>query len=176
MPRSRREFTRRDEVRERLYGGSDYESVFGPCLSVAPGGSDRDRDGYDDDADGCPDEPEDFDAFEDDDGCPDRDNDGDGVLDAVTYDEETMEWSNEDARALPNGDRRDCRNEPEDVDGVEDDGCPDVDEADEPAPSADPPGPKNPVTRARARVLESLARARALPPDVLARLRRRAGS
>src|SRR5690606_31842470 len=51
-----------------------------------PGEKDRDGDGHDDDLDACPDDPEDFDAFEDEDGCPDKDNDGDGVLDAVEYD------------------------------------------------------------------------------------------
>lgn len=67
---------------------------------------DRDGDGIRDPVDSCPDEPEDFDGFEDTDGCPDIDNDRDGILDP------------DDA----------CPNEPEDVDGFEDtDGCPDVD-------------------------------------------------
>lgn len=67
---------------------------------------DRDGDGLADDADECPDEPEDADGFEDEDGCPDRDNDADGVPD--TDDE--------------------CPLEPEDADGFEDeDGCPDTD-------------------------------------------------
>jgi OmpA-OmpF porin, OOP family len=43
---------------------------------------DRDGDGIPDRADRCPDEPEDFDGFQDDDGCPDLDNDNDGVPDA----------------------------------------------------------------------------------------------
>jgi OOP family OmpA-OmpF porin len=43
--------------------------------------TDKDGDGITDDVDACPDEPEDFDGFEDEDGCPDPDNDGDGVLD-----------------------------------------------------------------------------------------------
>lgn len=42
---------------------------------------DRDGDGYDDDADCCPDLPEDFDSCADDDGCPECDDDGDGVDD-----------------------------------------------------------------------------------------------
>ena len=42
---------------------------------------DRDGDGIPDDIDKCPDEPEDFDGFQDEDGCPDPDNDGDGILD-----------------------------------------------------------------------------------------------
>jgi outer membrane protein OmpA-like peptidoglycan-associated protein len=43
--------------------------------------SDRDGDGIYDHKDQCPDNPEDFDGFQDADGCPDPDNDGDGVLD-----------------------------------------------------------------------------------------------
>ena len=42
---------------------------------------DRDGDGIKDDVDKCPDEPEDFDDFEDEDGCPDPDNDRDGIPD-----------------------------------------------------------------------------------------------
>ena len=36
---------------------------------------------YKDDVDKCPDDPEDFDGFQDEDGCPDPDNDNDGILD-----------------------------------------------------------------------------------------------
>ncbi len=82
---------------------------------------DRDGDGYDDAIDKCPDDPEDFDSFEDDDGCPDRDNDEDKVLDASEF--VNGKWVNLDKK-----DERDCRNEPEDMDGFEDaDGCPDPD-------------------------------------------------
>ena len=89
--------------------------------AAAPTATDRDGDGYDDDVDGCPDEAEDFDAFEDEDGCPDRDNDGDGVEDAASF--ENGVWVNLDKK-----DDLDCRNEPEDPDGFEDeDGCPDPD-------------------------------------------------
>ena len=51
---------------------------------IAPPAAERDRDGdgIPDDRDRCPNEPEDFDMFEDDDGCPDPDNDHDGVADA----------------------------------------------------------------------------------------------
>lgn len=82
---------------------------------------DRDGDGYDDEADRCPDEPEDFDSFEDHDGCVERDNDGDQVEDASTL--RDGEWINLDQK-----DGVDCRNEPEDIDTFEDaDGCPDRD-------------------------------------------------
>lgn len=95
------------------------------------GANDRDWDGYDDLVDKCPDDPEDFDSWEDDDGCPDKDNDGDGVLDAaeLTKDEarKTYSWSTNDKK-LEDGREIDCRNEPEDVDQFEDeDGCPDPD-------------------------------------------------
>ena len=63
-------------------------------------------DGIPDDVDKCPDDPEDFDDFEDEDGCPDPDNDRDGILDKDDK----------------------CPNEPETKNGFEDeDGCPDDD-------------------------------------------------
>ena len=46
-----------------------------------PNIGDRDGDGLKDDIDKCPDDPEDFDGFEDEDGCPDPDNDRDGIPD-----------------------------------------------------------------------------------------------
>ena len=49
-------------------------------VKVADG--DRDGDGIPDSIDRCPDQPEDFDGFQDDDGCPDYDNDNDGVPDS----------------------------------------------------------------------------------------------
>jgi outer membrane protein OmpA-like peptidoglycan-associated protein len=67
--------------------------------------SDRDGDGLVDNDDQCPDDPEDFDGFQDSDGCPDPDNDGDGILDIH--------------------DR--CPNEPETFNNFDDhDGCPDT--------------------------------------------------
>ncbi|MGM0576166.1 MAG: OmpA family protein [Myxococcota bacterium] len=72
----------------------------------APTKRDRDRDGIYDDADACPDDPEDFDGYQDADGCPDTDNDADGIPDVS------------DA----------CPDDPEDLDGVQDDdGCPEED-------------------------------------------------
>ena len=57
-----------------------------------------------DSVDACPDDPEDFDGFQDADGCPDPDNDRDGNLD---YNDK-------------------CPNDPENVNGKQDaDGCPD---------------------------------------------------
>jgi len=93
-------------------------TVAGPAV---PKAGDRDGDGYDDDVDSCPDDPEDFDGFEDEDGCPDVDNDGDGILDAARL--ENGVWINLDQK-----DGVDCRNDPEDLDGFQDeDGCPDPD-------------------------------------------------
>ena len=67
---------------------------------------DTDHDGILDPDDGCIEEPEDRDGFEDTDGCPDLDNDADRIRDADDH----------------------CPLVPEDRDGFEDtDGCPDPD-------------------------------------------------
>ena len=89
------------------HGGSpDLRGFLG--IVFEPTRADRDGDGIPDDADQCPDDPEDIDGFQDDDGCPDPDNDRDGILDP--------------------DDR--CPDDPEDKDGFEDeDGCPDRDDA-----------------------------------------------
>jgi hypothetical protein len=90
----------------------DQVRLLGLCLVVLVGcahlpfigSSDRDGDGIRDGDDKCPDDPEDFDNFQDQDGCPEPDNDYDGVLDI--------------------NDR--CPNQPETVNGFQDeDGCPD---------------------------------------------------
>ena len=90
------------------YGAPDWRGV-GMIGYTMPGEEpilDADGDGILDDVDQCPNEPEDFDGFQDEDGCPDPDNDGDGVLDA------------DDG----------CPNDAEDIDGFQDeDGCPDPD-------------------------------------------------
>jgi len=62
------------------------------------------RIGIPDKVDLCPNDPEDFDGFEDEDGCPDPDNDHDRIPDKLDK----------------------CPNEPETYNGFEDeDGCPD---------------------------------------------------
>ncbi|MBA3503196.1 MAG: hypothetical protein H0T65_22740, partial [Deltaproteobacteria bacterium] len=82
----------------------DARAMIG--IVFEPNIGDRDGDGLKDDVDKCPDDPEDFDRFEDEDGCPEPDNDRDGILD-------------EDDK---------CPNIPEDKDGFQDeDGCPDPD-------------------------------------------------
>lgn len=88
-----------------------------------PGAPDRDEDGIADADDSCVDVPEDHDRFEDGDGCPDRDNDGDGILDAHTW--TGTHWTNCDGKIEYGQRRHDCRNQPETLDGEQDeDGCP----------------------------------------------------
>ena len=82
-----------------------WEATAGLMYTIG-GPKDADLDGIEDEEDGCPEEAEDVDNFEDYDGCPEADNDGDSILDA------------DDA----------CPNEAEDADGFEDEnGCPDED-------------------------------------------------
>jgi len=107
-----------------------------------PNVGDRDGDGLKDDVDKCPDEPEDFDDFEDEDGCPEPDNDRDGILDeddkCPLIPEDKDGFQDEDG--CPEGDKNDrdgdgildnvdkCPDEPEDLDQFQDeDGCPDPD-------------------------------------------------
>jgi len=92
--------------------GDDFRVTGGlvwapqPAGVAAPGRRDLDGDGVPDTVDGCTDEPEDKDGFEDEDGCADNDNDQDGIPDSDDQ----------------------CANEPEDKDGFEDsDGCPERD-------------------------------------------------
>jgi outer membrane protein OmpA-like peptidoglycan-associated protein len=107
-----------------------------------PNIGDRDGDGIKDDIDKCPDEPEDFDGFEDEDGCPDPDNDRDGIPDVDDKCPDIPEDKNgiEDDDGCPeraNNDRDGdgipddvdkCPDQPEDKDGFQDeDGCPDPD-------------------------------------------------
>lgn len=101
---------------------------------------DRDGDGYLDPDDACPDDPENFNGFEDEDGCPDKpDTDGDGIsddLDNCALDPEDRddyldtdgcpELDNDLDLVLDAIDQ--CPTDPEDPDGFQDDdGCPDLD-------------------------------------------------
>jgi OmpA-OmpF porin, OOP family len=108
-----------------------------------PSIGDRDGDGYKDDVDKCPDEPEDFDGFQDEDGCPDPDNDQDGILDVndrcpnIPEDRDGDQDEDGCPEGKADGDRdgdgipdsRDkCPDVPEDRDGFQDeDGCPEAD-------------------------------------------------
>jgi OOP family OmpA-OmpF porin len=110
--------------------------IFEPSIG------DADRDGYKDDVDACPNDPEDFDDFQDKEGCPDPDNDQDGILDVddecplIPEDHD----GDADADGCPEGQEGDrdgdglldsvdqCPDDPEDFDGFEDtDGCPEPD-------------------------------------------------
>ncbi|RMH45000.1 MAG: OmpA family protein [Deltaproteobacteria bacterium] len=107
-----------------------------------PNIGDRDGDGIKDDVDQCPDDPEDYDDFEDEDGCPEPDNDRDGILDeddqCPNEPEDKDGFEDEDGCPEDNALDRDgdgilddvdqCPDDPEDKDGFEDeDGCPDPD-------------------------------------------------
>jgi outer membrane protein OmpA-like peptidoglycan-associated protein len=119
---------------------ADVRAVLGFIFEPSIG--DRDGDGYKDDVDQCPDDPEDFDHFQDEDGCPEPDNDRDGILDVD--DECPLVPEDHDGDAdedgCPEGSIGDrdgdgildnvdqCPDEPEDRDGFEDEnGCPDPD-------------------------------------------------
>ncbi len=110
--------------------------IFEPSIG------DRDGDGIKDDVDKCPDEPEDFDGFQDNDGCPDPDNDNDGILDKDDRcpNEPEDRDGDQDEDGCPEGSDGDrdgdgipdkldkCPDDPEDKDGFQDkDGCPDPD-------------------------------------------------
>lgn len=103
-----------------------------------PGSGDRDGDGYKDDVDKCPDDPEDFDEFDDEDGCPDPDNDQDGIPDVQDKCPNEPGPRENDGCPMHKVHDRDgdgipdnldkCPDEPEDFDKFQDeDGCPDKD-------------------------------------------------
>jgi outer membrane protein OmpA-like peptidoglycan-associated protein len=101
---------------------------------------DRDGDGIPDTSDKCPDNPENYNGYEDQDGCPDDpDTDGDGIADS--RDQCLVEPEDKDGYLDDDGcpdvdndadgitdDKDQCKNDPEDMDGwKDDDGCPDPD-------------------------------------------------
>jgi outer membrane protein OmpA-like peptidoglycan-associated protein len=123
------------------YAAANLRLVLGFVFEPSIG--DRDGDGYKDDVDKCPDEPEDFDGFEDEDGCPDPDNDKDGILDIddrcpdIPEDRdgdqdddgcpEGKKEGDRDGDGIPDSKDK-CPDDPEDKDGFEDlDGCPELD-------------------------------------------------
>ncbi len=124
----------------RGIGAAAYRFIVG--LAWAPLPPDRDGDGIPDQVDLCPDQPEDYDRFQDVDGCPDADNDNDGVPDEQDQCPEAVEdhngiadddgcpdagFDDQDKDGISDADD-DCPAEPEDRDGFEDfDGCPDDD-------------------------------------------------
>ncbi|MEZ4389808.1 MAG: OmpA family protein [Polyangiales bacterium] len=119
------------------------------AVVVAAGPGDRDGDGLVDPEDQCPDQPENYNGFQDADGCPDElDSDGDGIADARDLcpldpedrdsyldDDGCPELDNDTDGVADNVDN--CRNEPEDPDGFQDtDGCPDPDNDQDTVPDA----------------------------------------
>ncbi len=121
------------------------------------GSGDRDGDGIPDDQDQCPDQPEDFDGFQDDDGCPDPDNDGDGIPDHLDECPDQPEdfdgFQDDDGCPDPDNDGDgipdhldECPDQPEDFDGFQDqDGCPDLDNDGDGVPDEDDRCPGTPA-------------------------------
>jgi outer membrane protein OmpA-like peptidoglycan-associated protein len=110
------------------------------CAGREPVAGDRDGDGIPDQADQCPDEPENYNGYQDTDGCPDDpDTDGDGIPDSRDacplepedkdnyLDEDGCPELDNDADGIADAKDK-CPNQPEDPDGFQDeDGCPDSD-------------------------------------------------
>jgi OOP family OmpA-OmpF porin len=118
--------------------GADPDFRAFISIIFEPNIGDRDGDGIKDDVDKCPDEPEDFDGFQDEDGCPEPDNDQDGVPDVDDKCPNVPGPASNDGCPLNNVGDRDgdgipdnvdkCPDDPEDFDGFQDaDGCPDPD-------------------------------------------------
>lgn len=110
--------------------------TIGKTGAIIP--QDGDGDGIADKDDGCPEQPEDIDGYQDADGCPDLDNDGDSINDMEDRcpdlaedldgfeDQDGCPDLDNDQDGIPDVEDR-CPNEPEDFDGEEDnDGCPDL--------------------------------------------------
>lgn len=128
----------------RAFGGLRFTSRDEPVEEPPPPPppaepTDTDGDGLIGKDDGCPDEPEDFDDFEDADGCPDPDNDDDGVLDGDDGEplipEDRDGFEDDDGVPDPDNDGDGIADvddgapdDPEDPDGFQDtDGVPDLD-------------------------------------------------
>jgi outer membrane protein OmpA-like peptidoglycan-associated protein len=137
-----------------LLPGKGANPAFRGMIGIVfePNIGDRDGDGLKDDVDKCPDEPEDFDRFEDEDGCPEPDNDRDGIIDedddCPDVPEDKDNFQDEDG--CPEGDKNDrdgdgildnddkCPDDPEDFDNFEDaDGCPEPDNDQDGIPDVD---------------------------------------
>lgn len=141
--------------------GSNNDLIYTGIVGVSYtlfGPGDSDDDGILNQFDACPDEPEDFDGFEDDDGCPDYDNDFDGIPD----DQDNCPISAEDFDGFADSDgcpdpdndldgildvNDKCPNEAEDKDGfLDDDGCPDPDNDEDGIPDSLDKCPNQPET------------------------------
>ncbi|MEW5767092.1 MAG: OmpA family protein [bacterium] len=116
-------------------GSNDGYYVGRVGLTYYPPVRDRDGDGIEDRFDADPDNPEDFDGFEDEDGAPDYDNDGDGIPD--------------DKDKCPGTDETVAKGEDtrEDLDNFQDeDGCPDPDNDGDGIPDGRDGAPNEPET------------------------------
>ncbi len=128
-----------------------------------PKPGDRDGDGYLDPDDKCPDEPENYQGYQDEDGCPDDpDTDGDGIPDSKDscvlspedkdnyLDEDGCPDVDNDLDTVPDANDKDstgkiCINDPEDPDGYEDaDGCPEPDNDQDTVPDIEDQCPMEP--------------------------------
>jgi outer membrane protein OmpA-like peptidoglycan-associated protein len=116
----------------RGIGSPDFRLFLGLAFSPERP-RDRDGDGIEDRFDACPDEPEDFDGFEDHDGCPEP-GDAQGLLELDPEAEGRLELDPEAEGRLHADSDGDgildiddlCPDEPEDFNGFQDeDGCPD---------------------------------------------------
>ncbi|MBL8783521.1 MAG: OmpA family protein [Deltaproteobacteria bacterium] len=129
------------------YGAPDFRVYLGYNYTPKED-DDPDGDGIKSRVDQCPNDPEDFDNFQDEDGCPDKDNDRDGILDVkdkCPNDPEDFDGF-EDTDGCPDTDNDkdgipdssdQCPNDPEDMDGFkDDDGCPDPDNDNDGVPDA----------------------------------------
>jgi len=118
---------------------------------------DKDGDGIPDDVDKCPNDPENYNGYQDDDGCPDDpDTDGDGIPDSKDQcimepedkdgylDDDGCPDLDNDADGIPDSIDK-CPNKPEDFDGFEDqDGCPDPDNDGDTVPDLEDHCPNTP--------------------------------
>lgn len=139
------------------YQTMEHRAFIG--FAFEPSIGDRDGDGIKDDLDQCPDDPEDYDDFEDSDGCPEPDNDRDGFLDVeddCPLIPEDRDGDQDDDGCPEHGindrdgdgivDEKDqCPDDPEDFDQFEDeDGCPDPDNDQDGIPDVNDMCPNDP--------------------------------
>ncbi|MBI4954854.1 MAG: OmpA family protein [Myxococcales bacterium] len=125
---------------ERRFAAEEPKPLPPPVPKIG----DKDGDGYLDNSDGCPNDPENYNGFKDEDGCPDDpDSDADGLADSKDacplLAEDKDNYLDEDGCPDVDNDLDDviddvdgqagaCKDNPEDPDGFNDaDGCPEDD-------------------------------------------------
>lgn len=135
--------------------------ALSPTTECSPQ-ADRDGDGFPDESDTCPEQPEAWNGFRDDDGCPDDpDTDGDGIPDStdacVLEAEDFDQYLDGDGCPDPDNDldgvldgADKCPLDAEDPDGFEDqDGCPDPDNDRDEVPDVSDQCPNTPGQKER---------------------------